>query len=278
MNKVVTGLAFNNEVRFYIIDGKELVQTIKEKQGTSPVVTAASGRMAMTTALMGLTLKNEETLTTIIEGNGPIKQMLATANAKGDVKITVSNPNVENTYYHAGKLNVSEAVGNGSLKVIKDLNMAEPYVSQVDLVSGEVIEDFASYFVKSEQIPTSIAFRFLIGEDTNVLNAGVLFVQLLPNASEETLEQLEKDFMNLQSMTTMLKDNSIEDIADLLFKDTGILFEKEVSFKCDCSYDKYLQSLKLLSKEDITEIKNDVTVECVCHFCLSKYDIQTNEI
>lgn len=278
MKNVINGLAYNDEVRFYILDGQELVQEISKNHNMSSVVTAASGRMAMVTAIMGLTLKNEEKITTIIDGDGPIKQMITTANARGEVKTTVSNAQVENTYYKPGKLNVASAIGNGSLRVIKDLGLEHPYVSSINLSSSEIIEDFTQYFAKSEQIPTAITGGVLIGEDMSIQSAGVLFVQLLPNASEQTIVQLEGDFLNLLPITEILKAEDPIYLLDNFFPDYRILSEHNVEFVCNCSYEKFLTSLKLLSSEEIEDLQKNETVEVVCHFCMKKYQIKTEEI
>ncbi len=279
-NKVLTGLGFNDEVRFFIVDSKELVDEIAKKNFTTPVCSAAIGRSATITALMGLMLKNDQTVTTILEGDGPAGQIITIANSAGEVRATMNNPQVDIDLKPNGKLDVSGAVGTtGMLKVIKDLQMREPFASTSAIISGEVAEDYTYYFSVSEQIPTAISAGVLVDVDYSIKSAGALIVQVLPNATNETIDKLEKAFNGLKPMTTMLLDMSLEAILEATFADDfRILSEQNVEYKCTCSYEKFLDGVRLLKAEEIAEMKKDETIECVCNFCHEKYNIKTEDI
>lgn len=279
-NKVLTGLGLNDEVRFFIVDSKELVNELAKKNVTTPVCSAAIGRSATITALMGLMLKKNQTVTTILEGNGPAGQIITIANSDGEVRATMNNPQVDIPLKPNGKLDVSGAVGtSGMLKVIKDLQMREPFVGTSAIISGEVAEDYTYYFSVSEQIPTAISAGVLVDVDYTIKTAGALIVQVLPNATDETIDKLEKAFNGLKPMTTMLLDMSLTDILTATFGENyRVLSEQNIEYKCTCSYEKFLDGIRLLKAEEIEDIKKEETIECVCNFCREKYDIKTEDI
>lgn len=204
-NPVLKGLAFNDEVRFMIVDSTELVNTIHKNLITSPVASAAIGRSASITGLMGLMLKGDETVSTMVKGDGPIGQIITVADANGKVRATCSNPHIDIPLKDNQKLDVSGAVGNGVLKVVKDLKLKEPFNSEIDLISGEIAEDYTYYFSVSEQIPTAISAGVLVDIDYTIKSAGALIIQLMPNASEETIDKLENLVMNLVPISTLLE-------------------------------------------------------------------------
>ncbi len=279
-NKVLNGLAFNDEVRFFIIDSKELVEELRQKNQTTPVCSAVIGRSATITAIMGLMLKGKQNVTTILEGDGPAGQIISIANSEGEVRATMNNPHVDIPLKANGKLDVSGAVGkNGSLRVIKDLNMKEPFVGSSAIISGEIAEDYTYYFSVSEQVPTAISAGVLVDVDYTIKTAGALVIQLLPHASEATINKLEANFTALKPMTTMLLDMSLEEILKTTFaEDYRILETKNVEYKCTCSEEKYIEGIRLLDPKEISEIKTEPTVECVCNFCRTKYQIATDKI
>ncbi len=279
-NRVLNGLAFNDEVRFFIIDSKELVEELRQKNQTTPVCSAVIGRSATITSIMGLMLKGQQNVTTILEGDGPAGQIISIANSDGEVRATMNNPHVDIPLKANGKLDVSGAVGkNGSLRVIKDLNMKEPFVGSSAIISGEIAEDYTYYFSVSEQIPTAISAGVLVDVDYTIKTAGALVIQLLPHASEATINQLEASFTALKPMTTMLLDMSLEEILTTTFADDyRILETKNVEYKCTCNEEKYIEGIRLLDPKEIAEIKADKTVECVCNFCRTKYQIATDKI
>ncbi len=279
-NKVLTGLGFNDEVRFFIIDSKELVNELADINQTSPVCSAAIGRSATITAIMGLMLKDKQNVTTILDGHGPAGQIITIADSHGKVRATMNNPHVDIPLKENGKLDVSGAVGNeGMLKVIKDLQMKEPFVGSAPIISGEIAEDYTYYFSVSEQLPTAISAGVLVDVDYSIKSAGALIIQLLPNTSDATIDKLEAAFKSLKPMTTMLLDMNLEEILTATFgEEYRILDEKNVYYECSCSEDKFIDGLRLLSKDEITEIKEEDEIECVCNFCHKKYDIKTEDI
>lgn len=279
-NKVLSGLGFNDEVRFFIIDSKELVNELANINQTSPVCSAAIGRSATITAIMGLMLKDKQNVTTILDGNGPAGQIITIADSHGKVRATMNNPHVDIPLKSSGKLDVSGAVGtDGMLKVIKDLQMKEPFVGSAPIISGEIAEDYTYYFSVSEQLPTAISAGVLVDVDHSIKSAGALVIQLLPDTTEATIDQLEKTFKSLKPMTTMLLDMDLTEILTTTFgNDYRILDEKNVFYECSCNEEKFLDGLRLLSSDEIAEIKAETEIECVCNFCHKKYQIQTNEI
>lgn len=279
-NKVLTGLGFNDEVRFFIIDSRELVNELADINQTTPVCSAAIGRSATITAIMGLMLKDQQNVTTILDGQGPAGQIITIADATGKVRATMNNPHVDIPLKANGKLDVSGAVGtNGMLKVIKDLKMKEPFVGSSPIISGEVAEDYTYYFSVSEQLPTAISAGVLVDVDHSIKSAGALIIQLLPNTSEATIDKLENVFKSLKPMTTMLLEMNLEEILNTTFADDyRILSEQNVYYECTCNEDKFLEGLRLLAKDEITDLKTEEEIECVCNFCHTKYQIKTNQI
>lgn len=279
-NKVLTGLGFNDEVRFFIIDSRELVNELADINQTTPVCSAAIGRSATITAIMGLMLKDQQNVTTILDGQGPAGQIITIADATGKVRATMNNPHVDIPLKANGKLDVSGAVGtNGMLKVIKDLKMKEPFVGSSPIISGEVAEDYTYYFSVSEQLPTAISAGVLVDVDHSIKSAGALIIQLLPNTSEATIDKLENAFKSLKPMTTMLLEMNLEEILNTTFADDyRILSEQNVYYECTCNEDKFLEGLRLLAKDEITDLKTEEEIECVCNFCHTKYQIKTNQI
>lgn len=273
------GLGFGGQVRFFITDSKQLVQELNEINQTSPVAIAALGRSVTITSLMGLMLKGDEKLSTTIAGDGPVGKIIAVANGKGEVKATIANPRVDIPLKENGKLDVSGAVGNGYLQVVKDQGLKDPFVGQTELVSGEVAEDYAYYFMKSEQIPTAISAGVLVDVDYSIKAAGALVVQLLPDASEAVISRLEYVFAELKAMTTLLQTYSLEEILDAVFDGNfEVLEESDIKMVCDCSYEKFEDGIKMLPPADLIEVKQDEYAEVICNFCHKKYKIKTREL
>ncbi len=279
-NKVLNGLAFNDEVRFFIADTKELVNKLQQTNQSLAVASAALGRSASITGIMGLMLKDNQEVTSILKGDGPLGQLISIANDQGHVRAMVTNPQVEIPLKENGKLDVRSAVGeNGSLKIIKNLNMREPFTGEVDLLGGEVAEDFTYYFTVSEQTPTAITAGVLVDVDYSIKSSGVLLVQLLPNASSETIDKLETNIYALKSISNLLLEKSLEDILkDMFGEDFRVLEEQNLEFRCTCSQERFLNSIRVLKHDEIKEIKEDETIEVECHFCRQKYNIDTKLI
>lgn len=277
---VKRGLLYNDECRFYLVNGTNLIQEISEKTEYSKTAIAALGRSTMISAIIGLTLKNNEKVSTIIDGGGTIGQIIVTADANGKLKAKVSNPKADIENLSKAKLNVGGIVGtNGSLRVIKDLGMKDPFVSDVPLISGEIAEDYTYYFTVSEQIPTAIAAGVLINPDNTIANASALIIQLMPGASEETIEKVENTFKKLVNISKQLNEETEEEFLNNYFNnDYKILEEIKLEFSCDCSEEKFKTAIQMLSPKDLLEIKSEPEIECVCDFCHKKYFIQTNEL
>ena len=187
-NRVISGLALNNEVRFYLTDSTNLIKEVAEKNNTLPIATIALGKAISITGLMGLMLKGDQELTTMIEGDGPLGKIISIANAVGETRAIVTNPQAEAEF---DGISVKDAVGEiGNIKVIKDLKMKEPFVSETSIISGDVGPDFTYYFSYSEQTPTAISSSVIFNEQLEVEKGGALIVQLLPNASDAVASQL----------------------------------------------------------------------------------------
>lgn len=283
---VIKATSGNGQVRAYVGITKNLVQTARDNHNTIKVATAALGRTLTATAMMGLMMKNDnDELSVIIKGGGPIGTILTTADSKGNVKGYVQYPDlngVEVQDYPNGKLNVAGAVGkDGYVKVIKDLGLREPYVGSYPLVSGEIAEDFTHYFALSEQTPSVVSLGVLTTE-TTVEQAGGLIVQLMPDATEETISTLEQNVGKLKSVTTMLSEGMTpDDILNLVLEglDPKILDICDVKFDCNCSKDRIKKVLISLGRDTLIEIiEEDKQAEISCHFCNSAYHYTEEEL
>ena len=283
---VIKATSGNGQVRAYVGITKNLVQTARDNHNTIKVATAALGRTLTATTMMGLMMKNDnDELSVIIKGGGPIGTILTTADSKGNVKGYVQYPDLNGVQvedYPNGKLNVAGAVGKeGYVKVIKDLGLREPYVGSYPLVSGEIAEDFTHYFALSEQTPSVVSLGVLT-TDTTVEQAGGLIVQLMPDATEETIATLEQNVAKLKSVTTMLSEGMTpDDILNVVLEglDPKILDICDVKFDCNCSKERIKKVLISLGRETLTEIiEEDKQAEISCHFCNSAYHYTEEEL
>ena len=283
---VIKATSGNGQVRAYVGITKNLVQTARDNHNTIKVATAALGRTLTATTMMGLMMKNDnDELSVIIKGGGPIGTILTTADSKGNVKGYVQYPDLNGVQvedYPNGKLNVAGAVGKeGYVKAIKDLGLREPYVGSYPLVSGEIAEDFTHYFALSEQTPSVVSLGVLTTE-TTVEQAGGLIVQLMPDATEETIATLEQNVAKLKSVTTMLSEGMTpDDILNVVLEglDPKILDICDVKFDCNCSKERIKKVLISLGRETLTEIiEEDKQAEISCHFCNSAYHYTEEEL
>jgi len=274
----------NASFRVFIISSTNMVEKARSIHHTSPVATAALGRTLTGATIMGSMLKGDkDKLTLQFRGDGPINNILAVANSKGQVKGYISNPEVEVEDRKDGKLNVGKAVGeNGKLIVIKDLGLKKPYVGQSNIISGEIAEDIANYFTASEQQPSAVALGVLIDKDRSVKAAGGVIVQVLPNIEEEVLSKLEKNITILSFISSLIDEGSKpEDILDQVFGEFSmkITEKKEVEFICDCNKERMERALISLGKDELESIINeDENAELVCHFCNEKYNFEKKEL
>lgn len=278
--RVTTG---NKEVRAFFASTKNMVETARGFHNTTKVATAALGRTLTATSMMGLMMKNKgDKITVIIKGGGPIGTILTSSNANGIVKGYVTNPDVEVENYASGKLNVAGAVGNqGTIRVIKDLGLREPYNGEYEMVSGEIAEDLTYYFTVSEQTPSAVSLGVLTRAD-EVEEAGGFIVQMMPDASEETISTIERNLTGIQSITQMLSQGlTPEDMMNIVLKglEPSILDKLEVGFECDCSKDRVAEAFAAIGKKELKSIiDEDRGAEVGCQFCESKYSFSEDEL
>ena len=271
-------------IRFIAAKTSDLVEESRKIHNTSPTATAALGRTLTMSAMMGIPLKNDKDILTLkINGNGPIGTIITVANNKGEVKGVVNNPSADLPAKDNGKLDVGGIVGdNGTVTVIMDLGLKDPYVGQSSLVSGEIAEDMANYYVISEQKPTVVSLGVLVDRDISCRASGGFMIQLLPDASEEVIEKIEKALENIEPVSNMIdKGMKPEDIMKELLGsfEMEILDRSNLQYYCNCSRDRIESVIISLGKEEIKSIiEEDEQAEVVCHFCNTKYQFGKNEL
>ncbi|NTW71954.1 MAG: Hsp33 family molecular chaperone HslO [Eubacteriaceae bacterium] len=267
----------------FAVDSKETVEEARKIHNTSFTATAAVGRMISAVGMMTFMLKNKTDLISAqIRSEGPIKGITIIGNENGDIKIDIVNPEVIIPLKENGKLDVAGGIGKGTLTVIRDLGLKQPYVGTVDLVSSEIGDDFTNYFAISEQIPSVVALGVLIDADGTVMESGGFMIQLLPNCPEETIEYLEKKISGIESVTALLKKKmTILEIMQQIFSEhkVEIVHEKDLQYKCDCSRERFKDGLLSLGKKELKEMADeDHGAEVVCHFCNTKYNYSEAEL
>lgn len=280
---IVRATAANGQIRAFAITSKELTETAKQRHGTSPVITAALGRLLSGAAMMGAMMKGEKDLLTIqIQGSGPVKGLTVTADSSGRVKGYPEVPDVILPPNAQGKFDVGGALGLGVLSVIKDLGMKEPYIGQIVLQTGEIADDLTYYFATSEQIPSSVGLGVLMNPDNTVKAAGGFIIQLMPFTDEETVAALEKRIAGLKSVTALLERGDTpeqllkEVLGEIPFEVTDTL---AAEFYCGCSKERISKSLATIGKKDLDEMIADGTgIEVKCHFCNTDYKFNTEEL
>ncbi len=284
MAKIVRTISKDASVVASAIDALDIVSEIERIHRTSAVVTAALGRLSIAASLIGNGLKGENNSVTVrMNGGGATGILIAVADSMGNVKSYVGNPIVELPLNKYGKLDVSGAVGkDGTLSVVKDLGLKEPYVGQVPIVSGEIAEDIASYFAVSEQIPTVCGLGVLVNPDLTVKAAGGYLIQLLPFADESCIDILEANVNKLPPVTSMLDSGmSAEDIAKSVLDglEPEVMDSFEVNYKCDCSKERVERALVSLGREELVKMAEEQdSTEVCCHFCDKKYVFSKDEI
>ncbi len=284
MGKIVRSITSNGQVAGIAIDSTDIVSAAEKIHGTSAVVTAALGRLLTAASMMGNMLKGQkDTITLRLAGDGPIGSVIAAADSAGNVRGYAVNGLVELPLNEKGKLDVGGAVGkNGSLYVIKDLGLKEPYNGTVPLVSGEVAEDITAYYALSEQTPTVCALGVLVNPDLTVKTAGGFIVQLLPFAEEETITRLEDGIKDLPPITQMLSSGmSPEDILRYVLKnfEMEVLYTAEAEYKCTCSRQRTESALISISEEELRAMADELPeIKTECHFCGNSYVFTPEEI
>lgn len=281
---IVRAAAADYRIRAFAALTKETVEKARACHNTSPVATAALGRLLTAGAMMGSMMKGEQDVLTLqIKGDGPIGGIVVTADSKARVKGYVYEPMVLIHAKPNGKLDVSGAIGQGELTVIRDIGLKEPYVGSIDLISGEIAEDLTYYYAVSEQVPSSVALGVLMDKDTaTVKQAGGFIIQLMPDADDELITKLEQKLARITSITSLLDaGNTPEMILEYILGDFGLEILDQIStgFYCDCSKEKVTKALISIGKKDLKEmIGEGKTVTLNCHFCNKNYDFTVEEL
>lgn len=270
-------------IRIFVASTTNLVEEARRIHNTTPVATAALGRVLTASLLMGNTLKNDQDkLSFQITGDGQIKSVIAISNSKGEAKGYISNPHADLPLKSKGKLDVGGAIGNGKLTVIKDLGMREPYVGQTALVSGEIAEDLAHYFALSDQQPSVVALGVLVDTDYTVKASGGYIIQVLPDALEEVIQKLEDNISNVEPISSMIdKGFTPEQVLETVCKglEMKILEKKDLKFVCDCCEERMERALVSIGEKDLTEIiEEDEKAEICCEFCDTKYNFNKEQL
>ena len=280
---IVRATAADHQLRAFAVTSKDIVEKAREIHNTSPVATAAIGRLLTAASMMGSMMKGEKDVLTLqIECGGPIGGITVTADSNADVKGYVNNPNVLLPPNAQGKLDVSGALGPGFLNVIKDIGLREPYNGQTHLVSGEIAEDLTYYFATSEQVPSSVGLGVLMDKDNHVRQAGGFIIQVMPDTDDEVIDKLEARLGEVHSVTEMLdKGMTPEDILNYVLEgmDVEILEIVPTQYKCDCSFERVSKVIASLGKKELQEMIDDgKPVEVNCQFCGSHYKFDTEQL
>lgn len=280
---IVRVTAANAAIRAFAVTGRELVETARKAHDTSPVVTAALGRLMMGGVMMGAMLKGENDLLTLqVSGDGPIKGMTVTADARGNVKGYAIEPQVMLPPNAAGKLDVGGAVGSGMLRVIKDMGLKEPYVGQTVLQTGEIAEDLTYYFATSEQVPSCVGLGVLMEKDNTVKQAGGFVIQLMPFTEDEVISKLEENIRKFSSVTSVLDEGkTAEEMLGILLDglDMEITDTMPAQFYCNCDKKRVEKAIISIGKKDIEEmIAENKDIEVNCHFCNTSYTFSVEEL
>lgn len=283
-DKIIKFLAYNGKISVTCADTTELIENARKIHDLSPVATAAFGRMLTISAIMGNEMKGAKNkLTVQMKGNGPLGTMLVTSDNFPRVKGYVSNPRIDLPLNDMGKLDVGGAVGEtGFVNVIKDIGLKEPYIGICPLVSGEIAEDFAEYFAKSEQKNTAVSLGVLVDKN-GVKSAGGYIIKPMPDATNEEISQVEQAIFKAGAISKMLDANlSLVEIAKMITGDDNIqIIEENITpvYECDCSKEHMADGLATLDKNVLKEmIEEDGKAEIICHFCNKRYDFSKNEL
>ncbi len=280
---IVRATAANNQVRAFAATTRDMVETARQKHNTSPVATAALGRLLTGGAMMGSMMKNEKDMLTIqIKCDGPIQGLTVTADVAGNVKGYVENPDVMLPPSEKGKLDVANALGLGVLSVIKDMGLKEPYLGQTILMTSEIAEDLTYYFATSEQVPSSVGLGVLMEKDNTVKQAGGFIVQVMPFVEEAVVAKLEENIAKVESVTSMLdKGYTPEKILETVLDGFDVEFNGTMptQFDCNCSKARVEKALISIGRKDLIEMINDgKPIEMHCHFCNTSYEFTVEEL
>ncbi|MGE7667527.1 Hsp33 family molecular chaperone HslO [Ureibacillus composti] len=280
---LVRALGFNGNVRAFATRTTDTVGEAQRRHNTWPTATAALGRSMTAGAMMGAMLKGDNKLTVKIEGKGPIGSIVVDANASGEVRGFVTNPQVHFELNNVGKLDVRRAVGtDGFISIVKDLGLRDMFTGQTPIVSGEIAEDFTYYFAVSEQVPSSVGLGVLVNPDNTVLASGGFIIQLLPGCDEETISEIEAHLKKIEPVSKMIeKGLTPEQILEAVLGNGNvqILDTLPIEFKCQCSKERFGSAIMSLGVQELKEmIDEDGGAEAECHFCLEKYHYNQAEL
>ena len=283
-NYIIRAIDSSKSVRIFISQNTQMVQEIRDIHDSQATASAAMGRLAIVSSIMGYSgLDEGQSLTIVFDGNGPAGKLRAVADENGDVKVTVTNPKIDVPSKYPGKLDVGSYIGKeGNLAVIRDLGLKEPYTGISKIITGEIAEDLANYYFYSEQTPSIISLGVLVDTDLSIKAAGGIFVQVLPGISDEELDQLQEIANELRPVSELIsKGYSPEDILEKYFAKLKpeILEKHEVNYKCDCSRERIRTGLISIGKKELEEItEEDKKVEVICDFCGKVYNFDENEL
>lgn len=280
---MVRATAAEGQIRAFAIQGREMVEEARRRHDTSPVVTAALGRLLEAGAMMGMMMKGEKDLLTLqIDCSGPVKGLTVTADSHGKVKGFAKVPQVMLPPSKIGKLDVGGALDLGVLSVIKDLGLKEPYVGQTELKTGEIGDDLTYYFANSEQTPSSVGLGVLMERDNTVKQAGGFIIQLMPFAEEELIDKLEKKLQSMESVTAYL-DRGLgpEELLEELLGEFGleILERMDTEFSCNCSKERVEKAIISIGRKELNEmVQEGKPIEVKCHFCNEAYEFTIEDL
>src|SRR5690625_3219490 len=282
-DNIVKATVFDGMVRAYVATTTKMVEEARKMQGTWATASAALGRSLTITSLMGAMLKGEDTITTKIEGDGPLGAIICDSNPKGETRGYVLNPQVDFPLNEQGKLDVRSAVGTeGTVSIVEDLGLHDLFTGQVPIVSGEISEQFTYYFANSEQIPSAGGAGVLVNPDHTISAAGGFSIQLMPGAGENIITEIEEALAKLPHISTLVQEGkNSEQILKKLFNEqnVNILGQHDILFKCKCSKERMLNAIKGLGEIEIKEmIEQDHGAETTCHFCNHVYQISESEL
>lgn len=297
MNKALIAIDKSRSFRVYLAITTTMAEDARKAHETSPLATAALGRVLTGAGLMGLQLKNKkDKLTVQFKGDGPAGEILVTANGDGRVKGYISNPDVDLPLKENGKLDVGGAVGTGTLTVIKDLGLREPYVGKIDLVSGEIGEDLTAYFFLSEQQSSSVALGVRINTDYTVLSSGGMIIQMLPDAKQEAVDALETMLADMMPISSLVEEAVrqsagkteeavIDSLLERIFRSMPEEFSverleyRDIGWECDCSVERLEQVVISIGSKDLKDIiDEDEKAELICQFCGTKYQFDREHL
>lgn len=283
MDKIIKSISKNGHFRAFVLDSTETAREAQRRHQTWPTSTVALGRTLIAAQILGANEKGDAKITLKILGDGAMGAIIAVADSKGHVKGYVKNRELDYKRASTGEVLVAPFVGNGFLVVVKDMGLKHPYSGQVDLITGEIGEDLAWYFLSSEQTPSSVGVNVLLDEDADTVKiAGGFMLQALPDATDDEISEIERNIKTMPAISTMLEsDNPLETMLANIYGEMPYLSLEEtpLSFECDCSKTRFLEGIKSLGRQPIEEmIAEDHGAEVVCQFCEEKYTFTEAEL